>query len=64
MKLADFKLMTLEERFDYLFEHSVKDPAQRFADEKAKWHVQEDCTHKLMHIGNGVYRCAKCQLLL
>jgi len=61
MKLADFKLMTLEERLDYLFEHSVKDPAQRFADEKAKWH---ECDHELMHLGNGVYRCAKCQVLL
>lgn len=38
MNLAEFKLMTLEARLDYLFEHSVKDPAQRFADEQSKWH--------------------------
>lgn len=60
MKLADFKLLTLEERLDYLFEHSVKDPAQRFQDEKGK----RECVHKLVHMGNGVYQCTKCQLLL
>jgi len=60
MKLADFKKLTLEERLDYLFEHSVKDSEQRFADEKAKW----KCDHNLVHLGNGIYQCAKCQVVL
>ena len=57
MNLADFKLMTLEDRLDYLFTHSVKDSEQRFNDEKGKW----GCHHTLVHIGNGAYRCDKCQ---
>lgn len=43
MNLQQFKLLTLEERLDYLFEHSVKDQAQRFADEQDKWR-KKDCT--------------------
>jgi hypothetical protein len=59
MKLADFKLLTLEERLDYLFEHSVKDPAQRFADEQEKWRKADGCAHEWEHIGLGQLRCVK-----
>ena len=62
MKLEDFKLMTLEDRLDYLFTHSVKDSEQRFNDEKGKW-AQKECDHELKHMGNGVYKCEFCHLI-
>ena len=62
MKLEDFKRMTLEDRLDYLFTHSVKDSEQRFNDEKGKW-VQKECAHKMRPIGNGIYQCVECQMI-
>lgn len=54
MKLADFKRMTLEDRLDYLFEHSIKDPGQRFEDEHDKWHGTFKRDERLVELENRV----------
>lgn len=54
MKLEDFKKLTLEERLDYLFEHTVRDSEQRFEDEADKWLGTFKRDERLIELENRV----------